>query len=115
MSRSHPAFRRVLGVAALCALTGTGGALAALHGGASGIPLAKCTSGEEHDVYTTTCVPFLAPRTPRFTVSPANPDVPELDGIPCIGASANACFALAESQGLGTPEVVPRTSISASP
>ncbi|EKF22304.1 hypothetical protein C731_3796 [Mycolicibacterium hassiacum DSM 44199] len=40
---------------------------------------------------------------------------PELDGIPCIGASANACFALAESQGLGTPEVVPRTSISASP
>lgn len=107
MSRSHPAFRRVLGVVALCALTGTGGA--------SGIPLAKCTSGEEHDVYTTTCVPFLAPRTPRFTVSPANPDVPELDGIPCIGASANACFALAESQGLGTPEVVPRTSISASP
>lgn len=76
-------------------------------------PLAACTSGEDEDVYTTSCTPFLVPNSPGgFTTTAANPDIPEIDGVPCTGANSGACIGLAEDQ---VPQVVPRSTISSSP
>ena len=81
-----------------------------------GTTLAQCTSGEEHDTFTTTCVPFMVPTAPPlFTTTAANPDVPEIDGIPCIGHNSGACIGLAEEQASMGPPVVPRSTISSSP
>ena len=81
-----------------------------------GSALAQCQTGEEQDTFTTTCTPFLVPRTPQgFTTTAANPDVPEIDGIPCIGHASGACMGLAEDQGLTGPQPVPRSTISSSP
>lgn len=81
-----------------------------------GDPLAQCSSGEESDTFTTTCVPFMVPKSqPMFTTTAANPDVPEIDGIPCIGHNAGQCYGLAEDQGLLGPPVQPRSTISSSP
>ncbi|MBS1692019.1 MAG: intersectin-EH binding protein Ibp1 [Actinobacteria bacterium] len=78
------------------------------------VPLASCTNGEEEDVYTTTCTPFMVPNSP-FSTPLGNPDVPEVDGVPCMGNNAGQCIGLAESAEADGPEAVPRTSISASP
>jgi hypothetical protein len=79
-------------------------------------PLAACNSGEEEDVYTTTCTPFLVPNSPSgFTTTAANPDIPEIDGIPCVGRSSGACIGLAENAEAEGPQPVPRSTISASP
>ena len=60
-------------------------------------PPAACTGGEEEDVYTTTCVPFLVPNSPEgFSTTAANPDVPEIEGVPCTGNDSGACLGLAE-------------------
>jgi hypothetical protein len=79
-------------------------------------PVAACTPGEEMDVYTTVCTPFLVPNSPSgFTTTAANPDIPEIDGIPCTGRSAGACIGLAEDQEAAGPQPVPRSTISSSP
>jgi hypothetical protein len=79
-------------------------------------PLAACTSGEEEDVYTTTCVPFMVPNSPGgFTTTAANPDIPEIDGVPCTGHDSGACLGLAEEQQDMGPQPVPRSTISSSP
>ena len=79
-------------------------------------PLAECNSGEEEDVFTTTCTPFLVPNSPQgFTTSAANPDIPEIDGIPCAGRSSGACIGLSEEEAAAGPQPVPRSTISASP
>src|SRR5262249_55327289 len=59
-------------------------------------PLAACDAGEEEDVFTTTCTPFMVPNSPDgFTTTAANPDIPEVDGVPCNGGrSSAACFGL---------------------
>lgn len=81
-----------------------------------GSTLAQCTSGEEMDTFTTTCVPFMVPKSPPlFTTTAANPDVPEIDGIPCIGHNSGACMGLAEEQASMGPPVQPRSTISSSP
>jgi hypothetical protein len=81
-----------------------------------GTPLAQCSSGEEHDTFTTTCVPYMVPSSPPlFTTTAANPDVPEIDGIPCIGHNSGACMGLAEEQASMGPPVIPRSTISSSP
>jgi hypothetical protein len=78
--------------------------------------VAACTPGEEEDVYTTVCTPFLVPNSPSgFTSIPGNPDIPAIDGIPCVGRSAGACIGLAEEQQAAGPQPVPRSTISASP
>src|SRR5689334_5775714 len=57
---------------------------------------AACTDGEEEDVYTTVCTPFLVPNLPSpFTSIPGNPDLPAIDGIPCTGRDAGQCIGLA--------------------
>jgi hypothetical protein len=79
-------------------------------------PVAACTPGEEEDVFTTVCTPFLVPNSPQgFTSIPGNPDIPEIDGIPCTGRDSGACIGLAEDQQAEGPQPVPRSTISASP
>jgi hypothetical protein len=78
--------------------------------------LAACTTGEESDVFTTTCVPFLVPSSNQgFTSTAANPDIPEIDGIPCTGRDSGACIGLSEDQAAAGPQPVPRSTISSSP
>lgn len=75
-----------------------------------------CQSGEEMDTFTTSCTPFLVPTSPPlFTTTAANPDVPEIAGIPCIGHNTGACLGLAEEQQAMGPPVQPRSTISSSP
>jgi hypothetical protein len=77
---------------------------------------ASCSAGEEEDVYTTVCTPFMAPNTGSpFSAIPGNPDIPAIDGVPCTGRDAGQCIGLAEDAEAAGPEVVPRTTISASP
>jgi hypothetical protein len=81
-------------------------------------PLAACTGGEEEDLYTTTCVPFMVPNSPDtsgFTTNAANPDIPEIQGVPCTGHDSGACIGLAEEQQDLGPQPVPQSTISASP
>jgi len=80
-------------------------------------PMAQCSSGEEEDVYTASCTPFLVPNSPEgFTSTAANPDIPEIDGVPCTGGrSSGACIGLAENEADAGPQPVPRSTIEASP
>ena len=79
-------------------------------------PLAACDSGEEEDVFTTSCTPYLVPNSPEgFTTTAANPDIPEIDGSPCTGRGSGACIGLAEDEAAAGPQPVPRSTISASP
>ena len=80
-------------------------------------PLAACDAGEEEDVFTTTCTPFMVPNSPEvFTSTAANPDIPEIEGVPCVGGrSSGACIGLAEDEAAAGPQPVPRSTISASP
>jgi hypothetical protein len=79
-------------------------------------PLAQCSSGEEEDVFTTSCTPFLVPSSPQgFTTTAANPDIPEISGVPCTGRDSGACTGLAENAEDMGPQPVPRSTISSSP
>ena len=79
-------------------------------------PLAACDSGEEEDVFTTSCTPFLVPNSPQgFTTTAANPDIPEIEGIPCTGRDSGACIGLSEDDAAAGPQPVPRSTISSSP
>ena len=79
-------------------------------------PLAACDTGEEEDVFTTTCTPFMVPNSPQgFTTTAANPDIPEIDGIPCTGHDSGACIGLSEDEAAMGPQPVPRSTISSSP
>ena len=78
-------------------------------------PVAQCSSGEEEDVFTTSCTPFLVPNSQGFTTTAANPDIPEIDGVPCTGADSGACIGLAENAEAAGPQPVPRSTISSSP
>ena len=80
-------------------------------------PMAQCTDGEEEDVYTASCTPFLVPNSPEgFTSTAANPDIPEIEGVPCTGGrSSGACIGLAENEAAAGPQPVPRSTIEASP
>ena len=79
-------------------------------------PTAACDPGEEEDVYTTVCTPFMVPNSPTgLTSIPGNPDIPEVDGVPCTGHDTGACIGLSEEQQDLGPQPVPRSTISASP
>ena len=80
--------------------------------------LASCSSGEEADVFTTTCTPLLVPNSPSpegFTSTAANPDIPEIDGVPCTGRDSGACIGLAEDAIAAGPQPDPKVTISSSP
>ena len=90
-------------------------------GPAPAVPQAACPAGEENDVFSGDCQTFLSPNThtvngPDYsgnfsehlsTVNGANPDIPEIDGIPCTGDNAGECIGLSEDQ---TPEAVPHST-----
>ena len=95
-----------------------GPAVAALAMPGGSTPLAACTGGEEEDVYTTTCVPFMVPNSPDdsgLTTNAANPDIQEIDGVPCTGHDSGACIGLSEEQQSMGPQPIPRSTISSSP
>ena len=79
--------------------------------------LADCNSGEEADVFTTTCTPMLVPNSTEgaFTANAANPDIPEINGIPCTGGDSGACIGLAENAEAAGPQPVPTSTFSSSP
>ena len=102
----------------LAAVGGPAVAVMAMPGAVISTPLAACTGGEEEDVYTTSCVPFMVPNSPDdsgFTTNAANPDIPEIDGVPCTGHDSGACIGLSEEQQDMGPQPVPRSTISSSP
>jgi len=82
-------------------------AVAAFAGPSAGptSPLAACPAGEESDMYTGVCVPHTVPSSPFGSIA-GNPDVPQIDGIPCTGANSGQCIGLAED----APQYVPPTS-----
>jgi len=116
MATSPFAIRRHLLIGAFVVASATVPAIAAFSTPEPGIAQAQCSSGEESDSFTTTCVPFLVPNSgPQgFTTNAANPDIPEIDGIPCTGADSGACIGLSEDQAM-MPNVTPRSTISSSP
>lgn len=90
-------------------------------------PQASCPAGEDNDVFSGECMPFLSPNThgssqgPDYSgnfsesISPingANPDIPEIDGVPCTGNNPGQCIGLAENQ---VPNVQPHSTVSSSP
>ena len=78
--------------------------------------LAQCSTGEEEDVFTTSCTPFLVPNSPQgFTTTAANPDIPEIEGVPCTGRDSGACIGLSEDEAAAGPQPIPRSTISSSP
>jgi len=78
-----------------------------------GSPMADCVSGEEPDTFTGECVPFAVPNSPSpFTTNAANPDVPEIDGVPCTGHDSGACIGLSED---APPYVAPNSTVGSSP
>lgn len=104
--------KRALAAAFALAALGTPAALVTIN---PAIAQAACSSGEEEDTFTTQCTPFLVPNSPDsegFTTTAANPDIPEIDGVPCTGADSGTCIGLAEDQ---IPNVTPHVTISSSP
>jgi hypothetical protein len=104
-------------IGAFIVAAATAPAIAAFSTPEPGNPQAQgCSTGEEEDQFTTTCVPFMVPNAGSpFTTTAANPDVPEIDGIPCIGHNSGQCYGLAENQAAMGPPVIPRSIISSSP
>jgi hypothetical protein len=70
--------------------------------------VAACPTGEEEDTFTGVCLPHTVPNSPTspFGSIAGNPDVPEIDGIPCTGRNSGQCIGLAED----APAYVPPTS-----
>lgn len=71
-----------------------------------------CPTGEEEDLFTGICVPHTVPNS-GFTTPLGNPNIPEIDGVPCTGNNTGKCIGLAESQGPAF--VPPQSSVSSSP
>ncbi|BBZ30458.1 hypothetical protein MMAD_47530 [Mycolicibacterium madagascariense] len=111
MSLSGSSVRRLLIAGAFMLAVSAGPAISALA--APSAPLADCAVGEDADAYTGECVPFAVPNSPApFTTTAANPDVPEVDGVPCTGSDSGACIGLAED----APQyVAPESTIGSSP
>jgi hypothetical protein len=74
-------------------------------------PVAACPAGEEEDLYTSMCVPHTVPSSP-FTTPAGNPDIPEIDGIPCTGRNTGQCIGLAEDAPSYVP---PQSTVGSSP
>ena len=84
-----PSQRLILAVGLALATFGAPTAVMATTMASVSAPVAACTGGEEEDVYTTSCVPFLVPDSPGgFTTTAANPDIPEIEGVPSPVATA---------------------------
>lgn len=67
-------------------------------------PAAPCPNGEEVDVFSLSCTPHLAPRSPLQPI-PGNPDVPAIRGVPCT--TEPECTRLGRKPGILAPQPVP--------
>ena len=76
---------------------------------------AACPSGEEEDLYTAECLPHTVPNSPAapFSTPAGNPDIPEIDGIPCTGRNSGECIGLAEDAPPAGPP--PQSTVGSSP
>lgn len=76
---------------------------------------AACPGGEEEYLYTGECLPHTVPNSPTlgFSTNAANPDIPEIDGVPCTGRDSGACIGLLEDQPQFAPP--PESTIGSSP
>ncbi len=116
MATAPSAIRRTLLTSAFLVAAAAAPVVAGAFTPQSSVTVAQCSTGEEQDVFTTTCTPFLVPNSGGLTTTAANPDIPEMDGIPCVGGrSSAACIGLAENAEAAGPPAVPRTTISSSP
>jgi len=78
--------------------------------------VAQCANGESEDPFVGTCVPDLVPNSPEpFNSVAGNPDLPEVNGIPCTGGNSGQCIGLGEEAQSAGPQVVPHSSVSSSP
>jgi len=68
--------------------------------------VAACPTGEEEDTFTGVCLPHTVPNSPTLSTPLGNPDIPEIDGIPCTGRNSGQCIGLSED----APAYVPPTS-----
>jgi hypothetical protein len=68
--------------------------------------VAACPSGEEEDTFTGACIPHTVPNSPSFTTPLGNPDIPEVNGVPCTGRNSGECIGLEED----APQYVPPSS-----
>ena len=66
---------------------------------------------QEEDLYTDACVPHTVPNSP-FSTTADNPDIPEIDGIPCTGRNSGQCIGLAED---AAPSVTPESTVGSDP
>jgi len=83
-------------------------------------PLAQCPGGEEHDLYTSLCVPHLVPNAgATYSSIAGNPDLAAVNlpggggSIPCTGHNSGQCIGLSEEQQV--PMVTPESSVGSSP
>ncbi|GAB7068149.1 intersectin-EH binding protein Ibp1 [Mycobacterium hodleri] len=112
MSHSEFSVRRLIlaGGFALAVAASPAVAAFAVPTGGPGTQLADdCAAGEDADPFTGSCVPFAVPNSPlppAFTTPAGNPDIPEIDGVPCTGRDSGACIGLSED----APQYVPPTS-----
>lgn len=92
--------RRRLSIAGGFAVAAAAPVIAALVSASPGLPtqLAQCPNGEENDLYTQTCVPYLAPNTAATGNSACPPGV---SGAECGVSSGN------EAQPPGPPPPSP--------
>jgi hypothetical protein len=115
MPRTELSARRfiVAGAFALAAIAAPAVSAFGLAPAVPGSAVAACASGEDEDQFTGECSPFLVPNSPSpFTTTAANPDIPEIDGIPCTGRNSGECIGLAED----APQyVAPESTIESSP
>lgn len=115
MATSSFGIRRTLLIGAFVVAAAATPAAVAFSMPEPGAAVAQCAGGEEPDQFTTTCVPFMVPNAGSpFTTTAANPDIPEIDGIPCTGHNSGQCIGLAEDQAT-MPNVTPHSTVSASP
>jgi hypothetical protein len=113
---SSYSLRRLLVIGGFAVAAAAAPAIAVHATPAPGATVAQCSSGEEADEFTTTCTPYLVPRAGSlFSTTAANPDVPEIQGIPCIGHNAGACVGLAENEAAAGPQPIPQSTFSSSP
>lgn len=71
---------------------------------ASAVPAASCPAGEEEDLYSGACLPHTVPNSPTggSPASPVggiagNPDIPQVNGVPCTGGNSGQCIGLQEN------------------
>ncbi|MDT5125281.1 MAG: hypothetical protein QOG79_1606 [Mycobacterium sp.] len=74
-------------------------------------PVAACPAGEEEDLYTNECLPHTVPNSPLSTPA-GNPDIPEIDGVPCTGRNSGQCIGLSED---AAPAVTPESTVGSDP